>query len=174
MLRRWALACGAILLLSGCVTGSGTDFTSLAQQVGPPKSGQSRIVVLQEKREGLSLSICACEIKLDGDAIGKAKPGTYVYADRPAGRHWLIASELLFPGDSKREIRTESGRTYFFLVRASKRHDALMGTTIVGGLAGMAVGSIATAGIENPGPADIFPLGDAAARTTLADLQLSD
>jgi hypothetical protein len=168
------LACGAILLLSGCVTGSGTDFTSLAQQVGPPKSGQSRIVVLQEKREGLSLSICACEIKLDEDAIGKAKPGTYVYADRPAGRHWLIASELLFPGDSKREIRTEAGRTYFFLVRASKRHDALTGVGLVGGLAGIAVASVATAGSENLGPADIFPLDDAAARTTLAELQLSD
>jgi hypothetical protein len=174
MLRRGVLACGAILLLSGCVTGSGTDFASLAQQVGPPRSGQSRIVVLQEKREGLSLSICACEIKLDGDAIGKAKPGTYVYADRPAGRHWLIASELLFPGDSKREIRTESGRTYFFLVRASKRHDALTGVGMIGGLAGIAVASIATAGNENPGPADIFPLDDATARTTLADLQLSD
>ena len=174
MLRRGVLACGVILLLSGCVTGSGTDFTSMAQKLGPPKPGQSRIVVLQEKRDGLSLSICACEIKVDGDAIGKAKPGTYVYADRPAGSHSLIVSELLFPGDSKREIRTESGRTYFFLVRASKRHDALMGTTLVGGLAGMAVGSIATAGIENPGPADSFPLDDAAARTTLADLQLSD
>lgn len=171
---RWALACGAILLLSGCVTGSGTDFTSLAQKVGPPKSGQARIVVLQEKREGLSLSICACEIKIDGDAIGKAKPGTYVYADRPAGRHWLIVSELLFPGDSKREITMESGRTYFFVVRASKRHDALTGGGLVGGLAGIAVVSVATVGNENSGPADIFPLDDTTARTTLADLQLSD
>lgn len=171
---RGALACGAMLLLSGCVTGSGTDFTHLAQKVGPPKSGQARIVVLQEKREGLSLSICACEIKVDGDAIGKAKPGTYVYADRPAGRHWLIVSELLFPGDSKQEIRTESGRTYFFLVRASKRHDALMGGAMIGGLAGIALTSVATVGNENAGPADIFPLDDAAARTTLTELQLSD
>ena len=173
-MRRGALAWGAILLLSGCVTGSGTDFASLAQQVGPPKPGQSRIVVLQEKRAGLSLSICACEIKLDGDAIGKAKPGTYVYADRPAGRHWLIVSELLFPGDSKQEIRTEPGRTHFFVVRASKRHDALAGVGMIGGLAGIAVVSVATAGTENPGPADIFPLDDATARTTLAELQLSD
>jgi Protein of unknown function (DUF2846) len=173
-MSRHALAFGAILLLSGCAASSGVDFTSLTQRIGPPNSTQSRIVILQEKVHGLGLAFCQCEMKLDGDAIGKARPGTYIYADRPAGRHWLVASETLYQGDTTREIRTEPGRTFFFLVRSSKRHDAITGSGLVGGLAGMAVVSVATAGTENPGPADIFPLDEATARTTLAELRLSE
>jgi len=46
---------------------------------------------------------------------------------------------------------------------------------LVAGLAGMAVASAATAGAtENTGPADIFPLDEATARTTLAELRLSE
>jgi hypothetical protein len=163
------------VLLSGCVSDrAGTDYAAIAQKVGPPKPGQSRIVVLQEKRDGLSMALCACDLKLDGSPIGKVTVGTYVYADRPAGRHQLLASELLFPGDTKRDIVTESGRTYFFLVRASERHNAVTGVTMIGGLAGAVVASVATSGSDNPGPAVFFPLDEASARTTLAELQLAD
>lgn len=163
------------VLLSGCVSDrAGTDYAAIAQKVAPPKPGQSRIVVLQEKRDGLSMALCACDLKLDGSPIGKVTVGTYVYADRPAGRHQLLASELLFPGDTKRDIVTESGRTYFFLVRASERHNAVTGVTMIGGLAGAVVASVATSGSDNPGPAVFFPLDEASARTTLAELQLAD
>jgi hypothetical protein len=117
--RGIALLSGA-LLLSGCVTAKvGTDYAAISQKVGPPKPGQSRIVVLQQKRDGLSMAICACDVKVDGSPIGKVLVGTYAYADRPAGRHQLVASELLFPGETSRDFSTESGRTYFFLVKSS-------------------------------------------------------
>ena len=169
-----ALLAGA-LLLSGCVSdGVGTDYAAIAQKVGPPKPGQSRIVVLQEKRKGLSMAFCACDLKLDGGPIGKVIVGTYVYADIPAGRHQLLASEALFPGDTKRDFTAESGRTYFFLIRASERHNAVTGVTLIGGLAGAVVASVATSGSDNPGPAVFFPLDEASARTTLAELRLAD
>src|ERR1700737_176546 len=95
------------VLLSGCVSDrAGTDYAAIAQKVGPPKPGQSRIVVLQEKRDGLSMALCACDLKLDGSPIGKVTVGTYVYADRPAGRHQLSASETLFPGETNRDFTT--------------------------------------------------------------------
>jgi hypothetical protein len=111
---------------------------------------------------------------LDGAPIGKVTVGTYVYADVPAGRHQLLASETLFPGDTKRDFATESGRTYFFLVRSSARHDSVTGMALMGGLAGAVVGSVATSGSENPGPAEFFPLDDPAARTTIAELRLAE
>jgi hypothetical protein len=40
--------------------------------------------------------------------------GTYVYVDRPAGRHQLIASESLFPGDTKRDITTDPAEPITF------------------------------------------------------------
>lgn len=162
-------------LLSGCVTDkAGTDYAAIALKLGPPKPGQSRVVVLQEKRNGLSMAFCACDLKLDGSPIGRLTPGTYVYADRPAGRHELMASEVLFPGDTKRDVTMEAGRTQFLVARSSARHDAVSGVTLVGGLAGGLIASAATANSGNPGPVDFFPLEESAARAALAELQLAN
>ena len=174
MFRRGALLFAAGLLLSGCAT-TGADFAGLTQRIGPPKPGQSRVVVLQEKAGGaLGLAYCACDVNLDGGPIGRLKPGTYVYADRPAGRHQLLATEPMFPGESRRDITTESGRTHFFVAKASDRHNTVTGMTVVGGLAGMLVTSAVTSGSDNPGPVDFFPLDEAAARVTIAELRLSE
>ena len=120
MFWRGVVLFAAAMLLSSCMSDqAGTDYASVAQKVGPPRAGQSRIVVLQEKRNGLSMALCACDIKLDGEAMGEVVVGTYAYADRPAGKHRLVASELLFPGESTRDVVTAPGRTYYFLNRSS-------------------------------------------------------
>ena len=163
------------LLLSGCMTAKvGTDYAAVSQKVGPPKPGQSRVVVLQQKRDGLSLAICACDVKVDGSPMGKVMVGTYAYADLPAGPHELVASEVLFPGDTRRYFTAAPGRSYFFLVKSSARRDAMTGMSIVGGLAGVAVGAVATSGSANLGPGEFIPLEEQTARTMLAELQLAD
>jgi Protein of unknown function (DUF2846) len=175
VMLRWGVMLAAAALLSGCVSdGIGTDYAAIVQKVGPPRAGQSRIVVLQEKRQGLSMALCACDMNLDGSPIGKVTVGTYVYADRPAGRHQLMASETLFPGKTRREFSTQPGRTYYFLVRSSPRHDTVTGGAVIGCLTGILVTSVATAESENPGPAVLLPLDESAAKVTLAELQLVD
>lgn len=172
--RGIALLSGA-LLLSGCMTAKvGTDYAAISQKIGPPKAGQSRVVVLQQKRDGLSMAICACEVRVDSSPMGKVLVGTYAYADLPAGPHRLTASEIMFPGETRRDFTTAPGRTYFFLVKSSARHDAVAGMSIIGGLAGMAVAAAATAGSDNLGPGEFIPLEEPTARTMLADLQLAD
>jgi len=174
MFRRGLALLAAAVLLSGCMThGAGSEYAAVVQKIGPPKPGHSRVVVLQEKRQGLSMSHCACDMKLNGQPMGKVIYGSYAYADRPAGRHHLVASELMFPGETMREFDTESGRTYYFLIRSSERHDAVNAGAIVGGIVGLAAASVVTSGSKNIGPADFFPLDEAAARTALADLQLA-
>jgi hypothetical protein len=116
---------------------------------------------------------CACQMALDGSAIGKVLIGTYAYADRPAGRHTLVATESLFPGETRREFTTVSGRTYYFLVRSSERHDAVTGGAVVAGLAGALVTAAATSDKDDQGPAQLIPLDEAAAKTTLAELELA-
>jgi len=173
MLRR-GVALAIAIFLSGCVSdGVGNDFASVSQKLGPPRAGQSRIVVLQPRRQGLSMALCACDMKLDGNPLGKVTTGTYVYADRPAGRHQLIATETLFPGETKRDFVTSPGRTYYFLVRSSDRHDTMAGGTVVFGLTGYLVTAVATADKEDQGPAQLIPLDEPAARTTLAELELA-
>ena len=165
----------AALLLSGCMTAKvGSDYAVVSQKVGPPKPGQSRVVVFQKKRDGLSLAICACDVKVDGNPMGKVMVGTYAYADLPAGPHELVASEVLFPGDTRRDFTAAPGRTYFCLVKSSARRDAMTGMSIVGGLAGVAVGAVATSGSANLGPGEFIPLDEPTARTMLAELQLAD
>ena len=160
MFWRGVIFLTAIVLLSGCVSDRvGTDYAAVAQKVGPPKPGQSRIVVLQEKRDGLSMAFCACDLKVDGSPIGKVIVGTYVYVDRPAGQHQLVVTEALFPGETKRDVTTQSGRTYFFLAKASARADTVTGMALAGGLAGVLVASAATSGSDNLGPRPTFSFG---------------
>ena len=173
MFWRGVVAAGLAALLAGCASDkTGTDYLAMSQKIGPPRPGQSRIVVMSEKAMGLSAA--GCDLSVDGNAVGKVKPGTYVYADRPAGKHQMVATQTLFPGDTKRELTTESGRTYFFQIKNSERTNAITGVALVGGLAGALVASAATSGKDNPGPVDFIPLDEATAQTTLANLQLSD
>jgi hypothetical protein len=163
----------AAILLSACATErTGFDYPAMTQKVGPPRAGHSRIVVLQEKTSAFGATVC--DVMLNGSAVGRLKIGTYVYADLPAGRHQLLATEAMFPGESKRDITTESGRTYFFLARTSERHNAVTGMTYAAGLAGMLIASVATSGGDNTGPVDFFPLEESAARVTIAGLQLAE
>jgi hypothetical protein len=169
---RWGVVWAVLaLVLSGCASQRmGTDYLTISQKMGPPRPGQSRIVVMSVK----TLVGAGCDLSVDGNEVGKVKPGTYIYADRPAGRHLLLATQTLFPGDTKRDITTESGRTYFFQIKNSDRTNAMVGFTMLGGLVGMGVAAAATSGNENPGPVDFIPLDEAAAQTTLESLQLSD
>lgn len=138
MLRRGALLLAVGAMLVGCVSDRvGTDFASVSNKVGPPRAGHSRVVLLEDKRNGLSMAICACEVKLDGAPLGKVVAGKYAYADRPAGRHELLVTELMFPGDTKREIVMEAGRTHFYLIKSSPRHDAATGGAILSGWPGL-------------------------------------
>lgn len=174
MFRRGVALLATATLLSGCMThGAGSEYAVVAQKIGPPKPGHSRVVVLQGKRHGVSMAHCACEMKLDGQPMGKVIYGSYAYADRPAGRHQLVASELMFPGETTREFNTESGRTYYFLIKSSERHDVVTGGAIFGGVLGVVAASVVTSGSQNTGPADLFPMDEATAKTALADLLLA-
>jgi hypothetical protein len=159
-------------LLSACQTTSGTEYAVVSQQVGPPRAGQARIVIMAEKAPSFGVQAVA-DIKVDGVEAGEVVPGKYIYVDRPAGRNEIVATQTLFPGDTKHAITTAPGRTYFLLARASGRAKAIVGLTMVGGIAGGLVTAAVTSGNENPGPIDLSPLEEAAARTTLAELQLA-
>jgi hypothetical protein len=75
MLRLGVLLFAVGAGLAGCVSDQvGTDFASVSRKVGAPRAGQSRVVFLQDKRQGLSMAICACEVNLDGARSGRSSP----------------------------------------------------------------------------------------------------
>jgi hypothetical protein len=113
------------------------------------------------------------DVKLDGEQLTDLKTGTYVYADRPAGRHQLTSTAALFPGVTQRDITVAPGRTYFFLAKLSERAHKLNAMSAAGGLTGLVVASAMTAGDANPGPLDFFPIEETAARQMMSDLRLA-
>lgn len=169
---RFAVLSVVAVVISGCVTTqNGADFTSLSQKIGPTKPGQARIVVFRERSMGLIDP--GWDVKLDGQLMGDLKAGTYVYADRPAGRHQLSSEVAGFPGVTRQDISVTAGRTHFFLAKLSDRARTLNMTSAAGGLVGYAVGAAITSGGDgNPGPLDFLPLEEGAARQAIAELRL--
>ena len=174
MLCRVVALCVVAFVVSGCVTErSGLDFSAMSQKVGPPKAGQARIVVFREKAYG-GLFDQGWDVKLNGEQLSELKTGTYVYADRPAGRHQLTSTAAMFPGVTQHDITVVAGRTYFFLAKVSERAHKLHAMSAAGGLTGLVIGSAMTAGDANPGPLDFFPIEETAARAMLTDLRSVD
>jgi hypothetical protein len=161
-------------LLGGCETQrNGLDYAGMMRKLGPPKVGQARIVVLREKAYG-GIVDAVWQVQLDGVPMNGLRTGTYVYADRPVGDHQLTATEAAFPGVTRRDITAQPGQTYFFVARMSERKNAILASSAGAGLVGLALSSAMTAGYSNPGPLDILPLDETAARTTIAELRLGE
>lgn len=162
----------AAAALSGCVTArEGVDYASMVQSAGAPKAGQGRIVVLREAGYG-GLGDYGYAVTLDGAPMGELKTGTFLYLDRPAGRHQLSVEVTAFPGVTRHDFSVVSGRTYFFLVQESERSRQLQGAQIAGGLVGLAVVAAATSQADNPGPVDFVALDAAAGKQAIANLRL--
>ena len=175
MFWRGAALLISVLLLGGCETQrDGLDYSAIARKVGPPKAGHARIVVLREKGFG-GIVDGAWDVQLDGTPIPGLKTGTFAFADRPNGKHELGATEAAFPGVTRYEITAQSGQTHFFVARISKRKNAMIAATGAtgGGILGLVLSTALTSGYDNPGPIDFFPLDEAAARTTIAELKLA-
>jgi len=171
--RRFVLLL-AFACLSGCANQrDGADFSAMSQRIGPPRAGQARIVLFREKAYA-GIMDQGWNVKLDGAQFPDLKTGTYVYMDRPAGRHQLSAAETMFPGASQYDFVAESGRTHFFLATPSERAKTLYGMSIAGGVAGLVVGAVATSGGSgNLGPLDFVPMDEASGRNAMADLRLA-
>ena len=125
------------------------------------------------RRRAFFVQGTVCDVTLDGATAGTLKIGTYIHIDAPAGHHQLGATQTLFPVETKTDIRTQTGRVYFFLVQASQRSKALAAGAMIGGVAGAVVASGASSGSDNPGPVDFVPLDEAAARNAIEELQLT-
>jgi hypothetical protein len=170
LLRGFSLVLAAGLL-SACVTArTGAEYAVIMQKVGPPPPGQARIVVMSEKRDQ-----AWAHLEVDGVKVPtRLAPGTYVYIDRPAGTHKIVATEPLFMGETRQEFTTAAGRTFFMVARPTERARMINAQTLMGGITGALVATALTAGYKNPGPVDLIPLEEASARIAIAELQLAE
>jgi hypothetical protein len=170
--KRLMLSLLAAATVSGCATArDGATLASVAQTMGPPKAGQARIVVFRPP--GYSgLFDSAWVIWLDDRPLGKIKPGTFAYVDRPVGRHQLSFISSNFPLPSRFDFDAGSGRTYVFRIELNDK-----GRMIAAGSAAGAAGLLITAAIgqasDDRGTYDFVPVDEATGSQVLAELRLA-
>jgi hypothetical protein len=80
----------------------------------------------------------------------------------------VLTSQIFgYPGESRYELRTAPGRTYFVSVQKSERAKTVTAGTMIGGLSGLVLTSALTEG-RGGGPVDFVPKDDMAGRAALA------
>ena len=162
--RGIALLSGA-LLLSGCMTAKvGTDYAAISQKIGPQNQGSPGWWCFT-KRDGLSMAL-GLRVKLDGSPMGKVMVGTYAYADLAAG-----PTSSLRPSDVSRRDQARfqhRARPHLFFLSSPARGMRGNRTTMVADPAPCCVSR--NLRLRRSGPADLIPLVEPTATTTLAEL----
>ncbi|MBO0755006.1 MAG: DUF2846 domain-containing protein [Bradyrhizobiaceae bacterium] len=157
-----AFALAAVLF--GCATQSGPPLSSLTTLGAPPKA-LARVVVVRPEQGFFGID-GGFPVKLDGEALGELKTGTFAYLDRPAGRHQLSAEIFGYPGVTREDFTAAPGRTYFFRASANARAKDLQGFSMISPL-GALVGA-ATTFNDRQGPIDLIPISEAQAKRAIA------
>jgi hypothetical protein len=81
--RPLALALLGLIAMLGGGCASGPSYTTMSEQIGPVAPGQGRIYFY---RDGSPFgSAVQPNIRLNGDVVGKSKPGGFFYVDRAPG-----------------------------------------------------------------------------------------
>src|SRR5262245_12004476 len=175
--RSWkmALVCMAAALLAGCATPArtGPSLLMLAKNIGSPKPGHARVVVLR-RHEFATLFDVGWMVHIDQAPIGDLKTGTFVYRDVPAGTHKLTFAR---PGDlfraSHQEFAATSAATYFIRLEMNEKGRMVTGAGSQG-LAGLFISSAIAAAVDERGLFDFVPLDEATAQQEIAQLRLAD
>jgi hypothetical protein len=174
--RRIGLVVLVLAAVAGCSgpTRTGATLDSLKNTVGAPRAGQARIIVLRDKAFS-GIIDAGWQVYLDGTQMGDLKTGTFIYADRAAGKHQLTFSRA---GDlaraSHQEFVASSGRTHFFRLDMNDKGRMVYGVGVTAGLAGMFISSVAADAADQRGFFDFTPLDDATAQQAIAELRLAE
>jgi hypothetical protein len=164
-----------VALVCGCAAPArnGASFATAVQTLGQPKAGNTRIVVFRDKGYA-GLIDAGWPIRLDDAPIGNVKTGTFVYADRPAGRHQLSMIGSNLPRPSRQDVNAAPSRTYFFKVDLNEKGRLIAAGSASAGLAGLLVTSVAAAAADERGAYDFTPVDEATAKQVLAEYSLAE
>lgn len=158
-------------LVTGCVTDqSGPALESLST-MAPPTGGSARIVVMRPENGFMGAGDRSFGIKLDGESMGDLMTGTFVFRDRPAGRHQIAADLWDIPGVTHYDVNAAAGRTYYVVAKLNENVNAMYGAQIVGGLAGKFIVAAASGMGGERSAIDLTPMSEADAKRLVAGLK---
>jgi len=160
------IAC-AVLGCAATSTGTGSTTATASKTVGPPKPGQSRVVLMRTGGAGVDW-----RVQLDGQLMDGLRAGTFVVRDRPPGHHqFMYANAAQLARPSLQEFDTVAGRTYYYRIDLNERGWLVESGNMQAGALPMLVTSAIAAAASDKGLYDFIPLDEKAARAELAALQ---
>ena len=93
------------LVATGCA--SAPSFEQQQQGLAPPQSGNGRLYVYRLDGDGTTIRP---SVKIDGESVGRAVPGTFFYRDMPVGNYEVSSSS---DKDSPVSFRLRSGEVKY-------------------------------------------------------------
>ena len=113
MLFRFVVVCCLAVELAACASTSAVE-----SQTKQRDAQLARLYFLREK--GLVGAMGGtgpgAEIKIDGSSVGTVANGTYIFADRPPGRHILSVENRVSMGSFETEVQVDAGQAYYFSI----------------------------------------------------------
>ena len=93
-LAAWIAACLMAALLAGC---AGPRYASMAASLPPLKPGEGRIVFYNPMQDAGAGPSGQPKIRVNKQVVGRSKPGSFFYIDRPAGSY--VVTDKLWTDD---------------------------------------------------------------------------
>lgn len=118
----WLAGIVLAALLAGC---AGPRYMDMAESLPPLKTGDGRIVFYMPEGSGAGPS-GQPKIRVNQQVVGRAKPGSFFFVDRPAGSY--VVTDKLWTGDGL-SFMLNAGETRYVRFAASS-----LGSTGVGKL----------------------------------------
>lgn len=110
VLLKVAAATAAALALAGC---AGPKYESLQGRIPPLAQGQGRIYFYQPQA---SITAAAQQkLRVNQDVVGRNKPGSFFFVDRPAGSY--VVTNLYWTQDGV-SFRLDPGQTRYVRIMA--------------------------------------------------------
>lgn len=112
-MRIWlklAATAAAALTLAGC---AGPQYQTLQARIPPIDSGKGRIYFYQPQTS--TVAAAQQKLRVNQDVVGRNKPGSFFFVDRPAGNY--VVTNLYWTGDGV-SFRLDAGQTRYVRITA--------------------------------------------------------
>ncbi len=119
---KWAAMAATLVALAGC---AGAQYQSLQGRMPPIEQGNGRIYFYQPQTSAVASA--QQKLRVNQDVVGRNKPGSFFFVDRPAGSY--VVTNLYWTGDGV-SFKLDPGQTRYVRITA----ESLGSTGVVGKL----------------------------------------
>jgi len=107
-----AATAATVVALAGC---AGAQYQSLQGRMPPVEQGNGRIYFYQPQAQPSAAASAQHKLRVNQDVVGRNKPGSFFFVDRPAGNY--VVTNLYWTGDGV-SFKLDPGQTRYVRITA--------------------------------------------------------